>query len=106
MRITRNRAPAAAAVLVALAACGLSGTDLGGLLSRWAAPLVANGGFEADGGSLDNWTVTTYLNNAGLDAVPPASVADLQLTAGGTVLTFPRTNAVPESQVFAGMVDE
>jgi uncharacterized repeat protein (TIGR02543 family) len=31
--------------------------------------------------------------------------ADLQLTDGGTVLTFPRTHAVPESQVFAGMVD-
>lgn len=103
MRITTKGASAAAAVLVALAACGLEGTDLGDLLSRWAAPLPENGGFEVDGGSLTGWTVTPRLNATGLAAVPPTSLADLQLSAGGIVLTFARTDPTPESQPFQGM---
>ncbi|MGQ0508158.1 MAG: Ig-like domain-containing protein [Myxococcaceae bacterium] len=65
--------------------------------------LFTNGGFESGGGSLTGWTVSTNLNNAGLSQVPPTQIAHLQLAAGGTVRTFARTNAAPESQVFAGM---
>ncbi|HEY8208205.1 MAG TPA: DUF11 domain-containing protein, partial [Myxococcaceae bacterium] len=73
--------------------------------SRLTAPLFVNGGFESGGGTLGSWTVTTYLNSTGLAAVPPTSFAQLNLANGGTVLTFPRTNATPESQPFMGMVD-
>ncbi len=66
-------------------------------------PLFLNGGFESGGGSLTNWTVSTYLNNTGIAAVPPTSIAQLNLAAGGNNYTFARTNAVPESQLFAGM---
>src|SRR5262245_17316938 len=103
MRITGKGAAVAAAGLVALAACGLEGTDLSDQLSRWAAALPANGGFEAGGGSLTGWTVTPQLNATGLAVVPPTSLADLQLGNGGTVLTFARTDPTPESQPFQGM---
>jgi len=103
MRITGKGAPAAAAVLMALAACGPEGTEQGDQLPRWIAPLFDNGGFEANGGSLDNWTATPQLNATGLAVVPPTSIANLQLSNGGTLLTFPRTNATPESQPLQGM---
>lgn len=102
MKITGRGAPAAAAVLVALTACGPEGADWGAL-SRLAAPLFVNGDFEAGGGSLGNWTVTPYQNNTGLAAIPPAVFTDLQLSNGGVALTFPRTNAAPESQLLQGM---
>jgi uncharacterized repeat protein (TIGR01451 family) len=68
-----------------------------------AEALFNNGGFEQGGGSLTGWTVSTFLNANGLTVVPPASVADLNLNAGGTNFTFSRTNAVPSSQLFSGM---
>lgn len=68
------------------------------------APLFDNGGFE-DGGLSPAWVVNTYLNNTGLanPPWPPASIADLRLVDGGTLATRIVTNAVPESQPFAGM---
>src|SRR5689334_3128205 len=103
MRITAKGAGvvAAAAVLVVLAACG---PDLGDPLSRLAEPLFDNGGFEADGGSLNSWTVTPRLNATGLAVVPPINATDLQLGNGGIVLTFPRTDPTPESQPLQGLV--
>ena len=62
-----------------------------------SAPLFSNGGFES--GDFTSWTKTTALNNTGLLLVPPQSIADLALTAGGKDFSFARTNAVPESQL-------
>ncbi len=83
-------------------ACGPGEDALFDLLQSKAA-LFINGGFEADAGTLNGWTINTYLNNNGIAAVPPTSKGQLNLVDGGTVRTFARTNAVRESQLFAGM---
>jgi outer membrane protein OmpA-like peptidoglycan-associated protein len=102
-------------VLVALARCSAPvtpPTDSGGVgVSR--AELFANGGFEGDaiGASPSSWTVEKYLNNRvttlalgaptnnlGLLAVPPASIANLNLTPGaGGLNTFVVGAATVES---------
>ena len=75
-------------------------------LGQPPVPMFSNGGFESGGGSLNGWTVTTYTNPSGLAVFPPQSVADLNLTStGGVNITAARTNATPESQLFAGMAD-
>ncbi|MCV5968449.1 hypothetical protein, partial [Lactococcus petauri] len=61
-----------------------------------------NAGFENDAGSLNGWTVSTFLNDTIID--PVTGRADLQLAAGGVANTFARTNAVPQSQLASGMV--
>ncbi|MBX7100524.1 MAG: OmpA family protein [Myxococcaceae bacterium] len=63
--------------------------------------MFTNGGFEA--GNLSSWTKSTFLNNTGLLVVPPTTVADLQLTNGGTDFTSAVTGATPESVPLAGL---
>ncbi|MFL5320319.1 MAG: InlB B-repeat-containing protein, partial [Myxococcaceae bacterium] len=91
------------AFVVVVGACSqsdeLNPSDLGSS----NAALFSNGGFES--GDFTSWTKTTELNNTGLAAVPPTSVAQLQLSAGGTDFTFTRTNAVPESQLPPGLAN-
>lgn len=84
--------------------------------SRFA--LFTNGGFESDaiGASPSSWTVQTYLNNrvtplaaggpfyTGLLAVPPKSIADLNLSQGeGALDTVVVGGAASESQVDADL---
>jgi uncharacterized repeat protein (TIGR01451 family) len=64
--------------------------------------VINNGGFEA---GLTGWTVATFINNSGPTVVPPTSVANLQLSAGGTNKTFAKTATPPQSQVPVGLVD-
>jgi uncharacterized repeat protein (TIGR01451 family)/uncharacterized repeat protein (TIGR02543 family) len=69
---------------------------------RRQAALFDNGGFEAGGGSLGSWTVTTYLNYG--IVYPTTGLADLQLQPGGTNLTYARTGTT-ESLPLAGLTD-
>src|SRR4051812_30366731 len=103
MRSARRRGLLLAALSVA--ACGpeTPGDPFGASAQSQSNALFNNGGFESGGGSLTNWTVSTFLNNNGLAVFPPTTVADLNLAAGGTNFTFSQTNAMPESQLFSGM---
>ncbi len=86
--------------LLGVAACGNDESKLE--VSTTTDPVIVNGGFET--GDLGSWTKSTYSNPTGLLVVPPTTVADLQLTAGGKDFTFARTATPPESQLPPGLV--
>ncbi len=63
--------------------------------------VVLNGGFES-GALAPGWTLATNINPT-LAAVPPASTAQLNLSAGGTNRTFVKTNAMGVQTPLTGL---
>jgi choice-of-anchor A domain-containing protein/uncharacterized repeat protein (TIGR01451 family)/uncharacterized repeat protein (TIGR02543 family) len=69
-------------------------------LGHVKSPLVTNGDFES--GTLTGWTVDLYTNRNGLRVVPPISLADLDLSSGGTNQSS-AVGGATESQIPAGL---
>jgi hypothetical protein len=101
-----NRLLSLAVVALTLFACQEPPRDAQPVLpsASRADPLFIDGDFES-GAFAPNWLKSTY-QNFGLAVAtwPPATVANLQLSAGGIDTTTIGFNAVPQSQPPAGLV--